>query len=197
LSYLISCLLGYAIGSITFALLICRFVFDTDIHQKGSGNPGATNVYRCFGWKPALAVLILDILKGVIPTVIIGFVFDFSQLATFCAGGFSILGHIFPVFGLVKGGKGVATAAGVFLVLAPVPLAISFIVYLAILFSLKFGSVASLSAGICLSVCSWLLEEPPVFYFSLIFTCLVFITHRRNIHDLIVGREGRINEREK
>lgn len=145
-----SALVGYAIGSLPVGYVIARVIHGVDVRQTGSGNVGATNVYRAAGWRPGLAVLALDLAKGAASVLLSG-----GGDAALAAGVGAVVGHIFPVWLGFRGGKGVATAAGVFGVLAPGPTAISVAVFGVVLGITRYVSLGSMLAAGTLPLAVW------------------------------------------
>ncbi|MCP4705865.1 MAG: glycerol-3-phosphate 1-O-acyltransferase PlsY, partial [candidate division Zixibacteria bacterium] len=155
-------LLAYLLGSIPFGLVIARLYGVSDIRSVGSGNIGATNVMRSVGKFPALLVTILDITKGTIPVIIAG-VFGGQLLGDIeylklTAGLFAILGHVFPIFLMFKGGKGINTAFGVFITLLTVPTLIGVGVFILSVFISKFVSLGSILSSMSLSISVYILN---------------------------------------
>lgn len=185
-------LFSYLIGSIPFGYILCLVFKKTDIRKLGSGNIGATNVYRIFGWKFALPVLIFDIFKGLIP-VLIGKKLNFPTPVIITAGIFSILGHSFSIFLKGKGGKGVATSFGVIIGLFPIPAFLSFIVWLAIVLSFHLVSLSSIFGAFSLPFFVYLFTDDKLLLFLsiLIFLFIVF-THRENIKRILENKENKI-----
>ncbi len=186
--------IGYLSGTLPAAFLLCKVIYKKDIRTVGSGNPGTTNVFRVFGWKPALVVLVLDMLKGMIPVLL---VFECGLNSALFAAFSAFLGHVFPFYAPTKGGKGVATAAGSFIILAPVPLIVSLAVYALIVCTLKIGSLASLAGALTLCMSSFFMAERSVFYFSMLLTLSILLTHRSNIQKLWKGSETKVNRNPK
>ena len=195
--------LGYLLGSIPTAVIASRIVMHDDIRKYGSKNAGATNVFRVMGWKPALAVVLVDVLKGtaatlLIPAIGIGRVPLDPVMTKALAGTAAILGHVWTVFAGFKGGKGVGTAFGVLLGLAPVPVLITFVVWLALVLTTRIVSVGSLAAAVVLPVALILQRVyfKPEIPSGLLVLCgclavLIFVTHRSNIRRLLKGEENR------
>ncbi|MFH1148014.1 MAG: glycerol-3-phosphate 1-O-acyltransferase PlsY [Pseudomonadota bacterium] len=186
-------LLAYAFGSIPFGLLIGRRFAGTDIRRSGSGNIGATNVGRVLGKKWGVLTLCCDVGKAVVPLVIAMNILEGARgRETFLAeiGLASFLGHIFPAYLKFKGGKGVATALGGFLVLTPwVALAAVPVFLLAVLVS-GYVSVGSLSAATAVPVLMWVSGCPkPYTALATVIAVLVWIKHRGNVRRLIKGEE--------
>jgi glycerol-3-phosphate acyltransferase PlsY len=122
---------GYLLGSVSFALWLVRFRTGSDIRKEGSGNAGATNVLRAHGKGLAIAVALLDVAKGTAAVLLVRLVTADPRYAA-AAGLAAVLGHVFPLFSGFKGGKGVATAVGAFLALAPLAMVVFFAVFIAV-----------------------------------------------------------------
>lgn len=198
-------ILAYFAGSLPTSIIVCRQLKGIDIRQHGSGNAGATNVYRVMGLKVALFVLAVDAAKGVFGVWIPGRITGNSEAWLPIAGGtVAILGHVFSVFAKFKGGKGVGTALGVFMALIPVPSAIAFGVWFIALAVSKYVSAASILAGLTLAVSSgffYLYDmfgvNKPLALFAALIALLIVITHRSNIGRLLRGKENRITSGKK
>lgn len=195
LTYLLSLLAGYLIGSVSFAVLICR-ARGVDIFRTGSGNPGATNVMRTLGKPAGYACFLLDAFKG-IAAVLLAF-----GLATQLGGGpklagiialcGAILGHSFSVFLRFRGGKGVATTVGGLLALLPPVMLVGALVWLVVFFPFRYVSLASLALGVSLPVSAlFFYDDPRVLVFCLLLTVLIVVRHRSNIQRLLKGTENR------
>jgi glycerol-3-phosphate acyltransferase PlsY len=193
-------LLGYVLGSIPFAYLAGRITRGIDLREHGSGNLGATNVYRTLGWKTAAIVFLCDVLKGALPVL---FVLRFTAgahlyLWAIAAGVAAIAGHAKPVFLLWRGGgKGVATATGVFLALAPVPTLVAVATWLAVVAVTGYVSLGSLLAAAVLpvAIAALLGIHAALFPFSLAIAAFVFWSHRANIGRLRRGEEHRFGRK--
>lgn len=193
-------LIGYFLGSIPFAYLAGKSVRGIDLRQHGSGNLGATNVYRTLGAKVAAVVFLLDTLKGAVPVLAVrqyavGAHLDLWAIA---AGVAAIAGHAKPLFLLWKGGgKGVATAGGVFLALAPIPTLASMATFIVVVLLTGYVSVASLSAALVLPVVLAVTigVHSPLFVVSVLVAAFVFWTHRANIGRLRRGEEHRFGKK--
>jgi acyl phosphate:glycerol-3-phosphate acyltransferase len=183
---------GYLVGSIPFGLLLTRLAGTGDIRAIGSGNIGATNVLRTGRKGLAAATLTCDLLKGTV-AVLVTYHF-FGQDLAILAGIGAFLGHVFPVWLKLKGGKGVATYLGVLLALAW-PAALAFgAIWILVAAVTRYSSLAALIASAATPVILWLntdLQEAQVF---LLLTVLIFITHRANMVRLINGTEGKIGK---
>jgi glycerol-3-phosphate acyltransferase PlsY len=182
---------GYLCGSIPFGLLIARRR-GVDPRTTGSGNIGATNVSRSLGKKVGAVVLAVDALKGALPTALALYLLGAHGgpwLAP-TVGLAAITGHCFPVWLALRGGKGVATALGVFLVLDPISLVGSALVFAIIYLPLRVVSLASMAAAISYPVFLLLLERPsPWIDLALIASIVIVARHRENIRRLLQRRE--------
>lgn len=206
--------LAYLVGSIPFSIITCKVLKGIDIREHGSGNAGATNVYRIMGFKVALFVLILDALKGVfgvfVPVLLIGkyapdLLLSVKDYNLMILGGLlSIFGHIWTIFAGFKGGKGIGTSLGVFFAILWLPTLISFISWIIAVKISKIVSLASIIAGIVLflaSLASFLLLKDSLPLSYLIFTAfsmfLILFTHRSNIKRLLDGTEKKITKKKE
>ncbi|HBT46433.1 MAG TPA: acyl-phosphate glycerol 3-phosphate acyltransferase [Peptococcaceae bacterium] len=188
-------LLGsYLLGSLPTAYVVARYLKGFDIRRRGSGNIGATNAFRTMGTGPGLAVLAVDVLKGTIP-VLLGRAVGGDWMAVL-AGMAAMAGHNWSVFLAFQGGRGVATAAGVFLGLAPYALFWAFLVWLLVLLITRYVSLSSVVAAASAPVILLLLRGPlPYFLFTLVAAGIIIYRHRPNIKRLLAGREPKIGER--
>ncbi|HEX7977997.1 MAG TPA: glycerol-3-phosphate 1-O-acyltransferase PlsY [Gemmatimonadaceae bacterium] len=194
--------LSYLSGSIPFAAIAGK-LRGVDLRKHGSGNLGATNVFRVLGWKIGIAVFLADALKGALPVFFlpprIVSPRDPAVWAIAC-GIAAIAGHVRPLFlGLRKGGKGVATAAGVFFALAPIPMAITFAVFVGVVLGTGYVSLGSLISAVVLPALLLFTLGPrtPIFVVSIIVALFVFWTHRTNIGRLRRGEEHRFGKRDR
>ena len=187
-------LASYFLGAIPTSYLLSRLFAGIDLRQHGSGNLGATNLYRVLGWKYAVPAAIVDIAKGAIPVLMFAPQASTSQLFAIACGVAAIIGHVFSVFVGFKGGKGVATAAGVMLGVAPLALAVSAVVWVVLVRLTGYVSVGSIVAAAVLPLGVFLLERQAtsaVFWISVAIAAGVIILHRRNIERLLKGTENR------
>jgi glycerol-3-phosphate acyltransferase PlsY len=181
---------GFLAGSFPTAYVLTRAVTGRDIRHMGSGNVGATNVFRCVGVAFGLLTLGVDVLKGVAAAWAASSLGSGTPWVSVAAGVAAVAGHAWPPWIRGRGGKGVATAAGVFLVLAPVPLGIAGVVFLVAFGVSRMVSVGSMagSAGFPVA-CWWLREDTGIVVLGTILAALIFWLHRRNILNLVRGRE--------
>lgn len=190
-------LAGYGLGSIPFGYLLVRMTGGGDIRAVGSGNIGATNVARTAGWSVGVATLILDIAKGFLAVWLAGHFSDGNIRFMMFAGLAAILGHVFPVWLGFAGGKGVATALGVFLAVCWPAAAAAVAVFLLVVIFWRYVSLASVSAAAALPVLFYLLyapgHAPPtlVSASALFAAAIVIVKHRDNIERLMAGTEPR------
>jgi glycerol-3-phosphate acyltransferase PlsY len=196
---IVAVLLSYLSGSIPFAAIAGK-LRGVDLRKHGSGNLGATNVFRVLGWKIGLLVFLLDAAKGALPVYYlpphIRSPRDPVVWAIAC-GIAAIAGHVRPIFlKLRKGGKGVATAAGVFFALAPIPLAITLAVFVAVVFATGYVSLGSMISALLMPTLLFfsLGVRSPVFLVSAVVAAFVFWTHRSNIGRLRRGEEHRFGK---
>jgi glycerol-3-phosphate acyltransferase PlsY len=192
--------LAYISGSIPFALLAGK-ANSVDLRKQGSGNLGATNVFRTLGWKIGVAVFLADAAKGALPVLLLPLRIDSPRdpvIWAIATGVVAIAGHVRPVFlKFGKGGKGVATAAGVFLALAPVPMLVTFAVFVAVVLASGYVSLGSLISAVLLPILLAVTMgfRSPLFAVSTIIAAFVFFTHRANIRRLRRGEENRFGRR--
>jgi glycerol-3-phosphate acyltransferase PlsY len=192
--------LAYASGSIPFAHL-AGLAKSVDLRKQGSGNLGATNVFRVLGWKIGVLVFLADAAKGALPVLLLPPRIDSARdpvLWAIIVGVAAIAGHVRPLFlKFGKGGKGVATAAGVFFALAPVPMLVTFGVFIAVVLASGYVSLGSLLSAIVLPVllAFTLGINSPLFIVSVLIAAFVFWTHRANIGRLRRGEENRFGKR--
>lgn len=201
----ITFLLAYLLGAIPFGYLIARSQ-GVDIRKMGSGNIGATNVARTVGRKWGVLVFLLDFAKGAVPVLVAGWwresVRDLPpNLLEATAGVAAFLGHLFPVYLGFRGGKGVATGAGVVAILLPGPALVAVLVWVLLLIATRFVAIASLGAAVILGVWPTLFTAGPftrehvvVTLFCLTAAVLVFVRHQSNIRRLLAGTEHQIKE---
>jgi glycerol-3-phosphate acyltransferase PlsY len=201
LNAVIAVLLAYLLGSIPSAVWIGKQFHNIDVREHGSGNAGTTNTIRVLGWSTGIPVLLIDIAKGWLATMLPVFLHladHGSGLLTnlqIGVGIIAIIGHIFPLFAGFRGGKGVATVFGVFLALQPLVTICCIGVFLAVLFLTGIVSVSSIIAGIAFPVFLFLFFGTPSLIFklfSIVVAIALLITHRKNIGRLIRGEEVKL-----
>ncbi len=197
---IIAIALSYLLGSVPIGYLYAR-AQGVDLRKIGSGNTGATNVYRAFGKKaPAITIFWLDVGKGLVATALFARLGGGWEYTAIACGLAAIAGNLASVFMKFKGGKGVATAVGAFLGLAPIPTLICLGIWGALFAAFRYVSLGSIAGAVALPVFVWLFgragwRSDPVFYFALLVALIVVITHRSNIRRLIAGTENRIGRR--
>lgn len=185
-------LLGYAIGSIPFSFMVARLFGVKDVRTVGSGNVGATNVMRSAGKGAGVLALLLDGSKGAV-TVLLARGLAASELEVCVAGIFAMIGHLFPVWLGFRGGKGVATGAGLFLPLAPAALGVAFLTFVATVAIFRYVSLASILASLALPVAARLLGgTATVTATALVAALLVVAKHHANIGRLVRGIEPKL-----
>ena len=182
---------AYLLGSVPVGVLLAR-IKGTDPRKVGSGNIGATNVMRAAGKVTGALTLAGDILKGLLP-VAVAFIMEEPVIVVAAAGLAAFLGHLFPLFLGFKGGKGVATALGVYLRLDPFAVFITVIVFVLVLLKWRFVSLGSLVGVAAMPLLLYLLNAPDYYvYLALIIGALIFIKHKDNIRRLLAGTENKI-----
>jgi glycerol-3-phosphate acyltransferase PlsY len=207
-------LLSYIVGSIPTSIILSKWRHGFDIRSKGSGNAGGTNVFRVLGWKSGVFVVIMDALKGVIATTVIARLFwdpalpfynhtpfdDFTIIQMIC-GGAAIFGHVWTIFAGFKGGKGIATGAGMLIGIAPTEFAVSIAVFLIFLVAFRYVSLGSIMAAasfpLSLIIRYNILSDEIHSYKTLVFfstgiALFLIYSHRANIKRLIEGTERKI-----
>jgi len=189
---LVAVIVAYLIGSIPFGYLIVRGKIGADIRETGSGGTGATNVSRRAGKAAGVVTLVLDALKGS-AAVFLAARLTHSDWLVAAAAIAVLIGHIFPVWLGFRGGKGVATGAGVFLVLAPVALLCAGVVFLALVVLTRYVSLGSMIAAAMIPVFVWLQSDSrPLLVAAVVGALLIVFAHRGNIERLVQGTESRI-----
>ena len=191
---LIAVTFGYLAGSVPFAFLLTRRR-GVDLRRMGSGNFGAANVLRTSGVRNAVVAMCLDVVKGVVAVMVA------QRLsggpATPVAGGLAaVVGHIYPAWIGFRGGKGVATAAGVFAVLAPIAAAIAGLVFALSVWATRYISVGSITAAVTLAVMSVASDGSPAVAVGAVVAAVIIVhRHRGNLDRLRAGTEHRLGER--
>jgi glycerol-3-phosphate acyltransferase PlsY len=186
---------GYVLGSMPWGYWLPRLVKHDDIRRQGSGNIGGTNVWRVYGWRLGLPVVLLDTAKGFVPALVATLMV--SHLAGVLAGAAAMLGHWRPLFlRWQRGGKVVATTGGAFLGVAPVVGAVGAGVWIVVFLVFRYASLASIAAALSLPIAAVLLDRPwPVIAFAAGAAAAVLVLHRQNIARLRAGTENRFKFR--
>lgn len=183
---------AYLLGAIPFGLLLGKLA-GVDVRSSGSGNIGATNVGRLLGRKLGLLTLAADTGKGVLPMLLAAWLWPAGperEVVMVLAGGAAFLGHLFPIYLKFKGGKGVATALGVFLYLAPLAAALDLLIFTAVVYNWGYVSLGSLTAALLLPGLVWLLSGSlPFTLLALLIGALIWFKHRDNITRLLKREE--------
>ena len=192
---LLPLLVGYGVGSLPLGYLVTNRITGIDLRRAGSGNVGATNVYRTAGLSLALIVMLVDITKGA-SSVMLAARMTSGTAAPVAAGVAAIIGHVYPVWLRFQGGKGVATACGVFWALAPVATALAAGIFLLVVWITRYVSLGSIVATAILPPLTWLTNEPtPVVTGALVAALLVVERHRSNLVRLQAGTERRLGQK--
>ena len=198
LYYVVLGIISYFIGNFSSARVVAKFKND-DITKHGSGNPGTLNTWRAFGFWAGVLTFVLDMLKGLIPTLVAYFAFKHvagcsSEIAVYVAGFAVVLGHIFPVLFHFKGGKGIATSIGVFLVANWWVSLIAFVLMIVGMLFIKYASIFTIGFVLAMSVVEICLVNP-LNWINYLLICgilgLVLFAHRANIIRLIKGKENK------
>src|SRR3990170_7906766 len=207
-------ILSYLIGSIPTSIIISKAAKGIDIREHGSGNAGGTNVMRVLGWKHGILVILLDALKGVLAVVIVARLhygtmpfqnltpFDYFTLVQIIAGISAVIGHIWTVFAGFKGGKGIATALGMLLMIVTVDMLIAIGVFVLVVTFSRYISLGSLAGAVAVPLT--LIVRENVFKvdipsyntllpFLILVALLVIFTHRKNVIRLLNGSESKIS----
>ncbi|MDJ0840629.1 MAG: glycerol-3-phosphate 1-O-acyltransferase PlsY [Acidobacteriota bacterium] len=194
---------GYLSGSIATSVWVSKLFFKKDLRDYGSRNAGATNAYRVLGWKAALFVVLVDIGKGVVPTLFAARLFPIEGVNAIylqlLAGVTAILGHCYTCFAGFRGGKGVGTAAGVLAVLYPIALPVCVVTFILTLAITRIVSLSSILAAMTLPVTQVVLIfgfghsiSWPLLWLGMALVPFILYTHRTNIARMINGTESRI-----
>ncbi len=192
---------AYLLGSLPSAVWLGKWFHGIDVREHGSGNAGATNVFRVLGPGTAIPVLIIDALKGSAAVGLSGLAsnaFASSEwflMYSLLLGALALLGHVFPLFAGFRGGKGIATLAGIGLVLFPVEVLISLGVFILVFLPFRYVSLGSIMAAIAFPVAVWFVNDPPLFSqmgFAMLVAVFVPLTHKKNIVRLLKGNENKI-----
>jgi len=211
-------LISYFVGSIPTSIIISRLTRGIDIREHGSGNAGGTNVMRVLGWKQGLLVIILDALKGAFAVVVVARLhygglpfqnaspFDDFTLVQIIAGIAAVIGHIWTAFAGFRGGKGIATALGMLIMIVTIDMLVGLGIFIIVVFISRYVSLGSIMAAITVPLTLIFRENilhdniqsyGTVLPFVIAVSLLVIFTHRKNVIRLLHGTESRINFRKK
>lgn len=198
-------ILSYLVGSIPTSIILSKLLRGIDIRDYGSGNAGGTNAMRVLGWKIGVVVMIIDVGKGVVATLVISTIRIDSislqpEFIQIIAGLMAILGHIWTIFAGFRGGKGVGTGAGMLISLYPTAAFVCVLIFVITLLTARIVSLSSMTAAISLPIVLLLLKtyfhysvSDILLYFSIFIAGLILFTHRSNIKRLIRREENRMN----
>jgi glycerol-3-phosphate acyltransferase PlsY len=190
---------AYLLGSIPSAVWIGKYFYKTDVREYGSGNAGATNVFRVLGKKAGIPVLLIDILKGFLAV-------NLARLGHDTVGSYhyinlqlvlgiaSLVGHIFPIFASFRGGKGIATLLGIILAVLPYAALISIGIFIIVLLISSYVSLSSMTAALAFPLVVILIFKtttPSLIIFSILIAIMVLITHQKNIERLLRREESK------
>lgn len=190
-------LVAYILGSIPTAVWVGKAFYKIDVREFGSGNAGATNVFRILGKKAGIPVLIIDVLKGFIAVSLAGYSLLEPGTSNFInlqlsLGVIALIGHIFPVFANFRGGKGIATLLGIIIAVYPFAAGASILIFLAVFLVSGIVSLGSITAAVFFPIIVIFIlniQNNSLIVFSLLITVMVIITHRKNIQRLIKKEE--------
>jgi glycerol-3-phosphate acyltransferase PlsY len=192
---LLPLLVGYGVGSLPLGYLMTSRLTGIDLRRVGSGNVGATNVYRAAGLTLALVVVLVDLAKGA-SSVLLTARMTSGSATPVAAGLAAIIGHVYPIWLRFQGGKGVATACGVFLALAPLATAVAAGSFLLVVWITRYVSLGSVVATALLPALVWMTNEPiPVVAGAIVSALLVIERHRTNLVRLHAGTERRLGQK--
>lgn len=195
--FIAACAVGYLLGSINSAILVSKALYGDDIRKHGSGNAGLTNMLRTYGGRAAVLTLLGDVLKAVLTVVFAGILLGFQYFGGICVNGdvymaalFAVVGHIFPLYHGLRGGKGVLVTATVALVLSPIPFAVLFGCFALILYLTKYVSLSSVTVAILYPIALrayFMIRFPNaglpgyIALASIIIAILIVFCHRENL----------------
>ena len=193
---LLSWVISYLIGSISFSYLISKKIAGIDIRSHGSGNAGATNTLRVLGKGPAILVLLLDAAKGLLAMGITHLLTGGDPVAYAMSGLFAIAGHNWPIFFGFRGGKGIATTLGVALGFSPLAFLIGAVLAVVTIAITRYVSLGSLILVSVLPIAIYVLDKPNAFVWtSLALAVFAYIRHYNNIRNLLAGNERKMGDR--
>ncbi len=194
---IVLCIVAYLFGAVPFGLLVARSR-GVDIRQHGSGNIGATNVFRVLGKGWGIFTFALDALKGFVPAFVFPRLVGLEAQWGVLFGIVAILGHSFPVYLKFKGGKGVATSAGMLLGVAPLAVGVGFAVWVLCMVLSRYVSLSSIAAAVAVAITVWVQDRGLVINIALtILSLLIIWLHRANIKRLLNGTENRFGKKKE
>lgn len=206
-------LISYLIGSIPSSIWVGKIAYSVDIRNYGSGNAGATNTFRILGWKAGATVLVIDVFKGFACSYwvsqlayqigggpfSVGSIWEINAFLQIICGMMAVVGHMFPILANFDGGKGLATATGMLIGIEPISVLISFVIFLIVMFSSRYVSLASLVAAFIYPLMLLLLHhgfkvpiDESVMILGAVVGMSIIIKHRQNIKRLMNGTENKV-----
>lgn len=188
---------SYLLGAIPTSYLAARVFRGIDLRKVGSGNLGATNLYRTLGARFAIPVGVFDMAKGAIPVMVLAPLASSSRYFAMLCGIVAVAGHVFSVFVRFRGGKGVATASGVMLGLTPWAVLVSLVIWLLVVRVSGYVSLGSMIAALALPVAAWLLHpgQRDLIWIQVLVALAIIWLHRANIQRLLAGTENRFGHK--
>lgn len=190
---------SYLIGAIPTSYLVGKWFRGIDLREHGSRNLGATNLYRTLGWKYAIPVGVFDVLKGTLPVLLFGPKAPEVPYFPIWCGVVAVIGHVFSIFVGFKGGKGVATAAGMIIGLAPLAFPVVLAVWVLVVWLTGYVSLGSILAALSFPPADWLLHPARrsalTVTFDVALAAFIIWKHRQNIQRLLAGTENRFGKR--
>lgn len=185
-------MLGYLLGSISSAIVVCKLMGLPDPRGMGSGNPGATNVLRTGSKLAAGLTLLGDVLKGIIPVMVVASITNNASIIAL-TGLAAFIGHLYPLFFGFKGGKGVATALGVFMGLSPVVCGLMILTWFVVALLFRYSSLAALIAATLSPLYVYFFKPDwPYLVLAIVIAAMLLWRHKDNIHRLRHGEESKI-----
>lgn len=187
---------SYLLGAVPTSFIVGKLFAGEDLRELGSKNLGATNVLRVFGLKYAIPVGLVDITKGYLPVAVFAPRAGSEPWIPITLGAAAVFGHVFSIFVKFRGGKGVATASGAVLALAPTALAVSIVVWVVTLLLTGYVSVASMAGAMVFPAAAWFLVpgDTYTFWVGLALAAFIVFTHRSNLRRLALGTENRFGK---
>lgn len=198
LNSIITIVISYLLGSISFSILFARWLRKIDIREHGSGNAGATNTLRVLGKGPAIAVFLLDIVKGSAAVLLGSWLSDGNDWVSVACGLAAIVGHNWPIYFRFKGGKGIATTIGALVIWAFFPTLLAGIVAIITILISRYVSLGSMIFAICLPILFYLFEYNAAYIWGTVIVAILAVArHRSNIVKLMNGTENKLGGSKK